>query len=133
MIIFIGDKPSKKNKDQSIPFVGTKSYKTLLEWIGKLDIDITDVVTGNREHIKYYSWATKGSGKGVYVAHPSFHCDLDPGDKIIALGENASKHLKSLNLRHFKLPHPSGKNFKINDKKYLDKVLKECKTYLMEG
>lgn len=130
MIIIIGDQPSKKNINPAIPFVGTKSYATLLQWIAKLDIDITEVVMGNREHVKQYSWAVKGSGQDIVVNHPQFACDVFEQDKVIALGSKASKHLKSLGLKHFTLPHPSGRNLKLNDKKYVDKVLKECKDYL---
>jgi len=43
MIIFVGDKPSAKNLDPEIPFVGTQSYKKLLEWIWEMDINISDV------------------------------------------------------------------------------------------
>jgi hypothetical protein len=31
--VFVGDKPSSKNLDKTIPFVGTPSHKTLMKWI----------------------------------------------------------------------------------------------------
>lgn len=49
--------------------------------------------------------------------------------KVIALGNVASEALIKINVDHFKLPHPSGLNRKLNDKKYVTRVLKECKEY----
>jgi|TARA_A100001388_G_C28769974_1_gene503210 hypothetical protein len=50
-------------------------------------------------------------------------------DKVIALGNVASEALSKIGVEHFKLPHPSGLNRKLNDKKYVNKVLKECYEY----
>ena len=110
-IVFVGDKPSRKNISQDIPFVGTKSYKTLLDWIYSMNIDITDVVTTNIHDFKKRTEKIQFSPK-----------------KIVALGENASKFLKGI--EHFKLPHPSPLNRKLNDKKTLNSILKECEKYL---
>ena len=118
-IVFVGDKPSKKNLDPAIPFVGTKSYKTLLEWIWRLNVDISRVTLLNKHQVEWPQFSKLTSRDPHYV--------------FIALGNEASKKLTSLNMEHFKLPHPSGLNRKINDKKYLDKVLKECKNYLKRG
>jgi len=50
-------------------------------------------------------------------------------EKVIALGNIASEALTKIGVKHFKLPHPSGLNRKLNDKNYINKVLKECKEY----
>ena len=50
-------------------------------------------------------------------------------EKVIALGNVASEALTKINVDHFKLPHPSGLNRKLNDKKYVTQLLKECKEY----
>jgi len=50
-------------------------------------------------------------------------------NKVIALGNVASEALAKINIDHFKLPHPSGLNRKLNDKVYVQKVLSECKEY----
>jgi uracil-DNA glycosylase len=126
MIFLIGDRPSKKNVDPKVPFVGTNSYKTLLQWIARLDIDITEVALANKQHVAYYVFNNSRPG----VDTPAIKIEIFPEDKVIALGNEASKYLNSLNIEHFKLPHPSGRNLRLNDKKYVDKVLKECKDYL---
>lgn len=133
MIVFLGDKPSKKNVDANIPFVGTKSYKTLLEWVSKLGIDITEVALANREHVKTYNWAKDlNTGEGIYVETPNIYLDILPQDKIVCLGDSAEKLVKPMGLKYFKLPHPSGLNRKINNKQYLEAELKKCKRYLNE-
>ena len=43
MIYFIGDKPSKNNIDTEVAFVGTRSYKTLLDWIYTMNLSINKV------------------------------------------------------------------------------------------
>jgi uracil-DNA glycosylase len=122
VIIFVGDKPSNKNKCPSIPFVGTQSYKRLLEWIWIMDIDISQVRLCNKDFIH-----------GTYE------------DWYIPLGNEAEKAVKErlffvwnwkkqkeeiIEPYYFKLPHPSGLNRKLNDKKWLNQQLKECKEWL---
>lgn len=122
MIFFIGDKPSKKNKDPRVAFVGTPSYKTLLSWIAQMDVDIHEVILANKDDIRAMevdAWFTAPRA-GL----------IGPHHKVVALGDAASKHLDSIGLKHFKLPHPSGLNRKLNDKKYVDQVLGECYRYL---
>ena len=53
----------------------------------------------------------------------------DGYDRIIALGNIASEALTKIGVKHFKLPHPSGLNRQINDKKYIKQVLRECHEY----
>lgn len=126
MIVFVGKEPSKKNKDPRIPFVGTKSYKRLLEWIYRLDIDLNEVHVCNLEHLKNCS-----NSKSFYIDLPNIFVDLEfDKDKIIALGKDVSNRLNKLNLNHYSIDHPSGLNRKLNDKKYVEKMLKSCKIWL---
>jgi uracil-DNA glycosylase len=109
MIIFVGDAPSKKNTDPSIPFVGTQSYKRLLMWIWEMDINITDVYLCNKDKIP-----------------------LHFNGKYVALGRNAEKVLQMFELPYFYLPHPSGLNRTVNDKRLMSRLFKDCKTFLNE-
>lgn len=124
MIIFVGDQPSSKNIDARIPFVGTVSYKRLLEWCYKMDIDVTDVIIVNRNGIRPYGTSfVEFCGNCVSV-------DYQHEDKVIALGEKAAEALSKVPVSYFTLPHPSGRNRKLNDKRYVNKVLKQCKEWL---
>lgn len=128
MIIFVGDKPSKQNLDPDIPFVGTQSYKKLLSWIAKLDVDYNDSVICNVEHLKIDSMGH------MSVELNCMFFEIDPeGDRFVALGNNAAKALRALSLPFFQLPHPSGLNRKLNDKTYVEYVLDECKEYIHEA
>lgn len=117
MIVFVGDKPSKKNVDPNIPFVGTMSYKRLLEWIWEMDIDISEVKMYNKD--------------SLWLHNLRHHANIKDA-KVICLGNASSKLFEDNNVPHFKLPHPSGLNRKCNDKKWLKKELNKCKRWLSE-
>lgn len=51
-------------------------------------------------------------------------------DKILALGGFVSSALNTINVSHFKLPHPSPLNRLLNDKAFETKIISECKDYL---
>lgn len=127
MVIFVGDAPSSKNNSPEVPFVGTQSYKRLLEWIWELDVDLNHVVLANKRNVK------KNDGKVwefISIDLPGYYVGIGSEDKFIALGKNASEYLKDLKIEHFTLPHPSGRNRVLNDSKKTRKILKECKEYL---
>ena len=52
-------------------------------------------------------------------------------DKVLVIAQNPGpgQALAKININHFKLPHPSGLNRKLNDKVYVQKILSECKEY----
>jgi len=115
MVIFVGDKPSSKNKNPDVPFVGTPSYVNLMQWVAQLDIHWKkfDIINRNDLLQKGKRW---------------------PKAKYILLGEEAyTEYLKlqnRLNLNGYKLPHPSPLNRKLNDKKLIKKELNQCKQWL---
>lgn len=119
MIIFVGDKPSPRMKPGARPFEGSNCEDRLHRWIytliGMLDESITkwDIINQcDYAHVNFVAMT------------------LRDGCKLVALGNNASKALGSI--PHFKLPHPSGKNRQVNNKKFIDKKLSECREWLKE-
>jgi len=120
MIFIVGDKPSKKNVNPDVAFVGTTSYRRLLLWIYELDISITDVVLCNKDQVS----------KTGDVSTPGLHACIEDGDRVLALGKEASKRLNKLGIAHFTMPHPSGANRQLNDKGFVREMLEGCKTYL---
>ena len=116
MIYFIGDKPSKKNIDKNVAFVGTRSYKTLLDWIYRMNLSLNSICLFN--HARF-----------IQTNDDRIMTDFDV---VIALGNEASNALTKENIPHLKIPHPSGKNYLLNDKKAVDKFLKQCKDYIGE-
>lgn len=116
-LIFVGDKPSSKNVSPSVPFVGTQSYKVLLDWIFRMNIDITNVMLVNKDQIPM--WFLAADDETRLHRHT-----------YVALGNEAEKVLKDQKLTYFKLPHPSGRNRLLNDKSFIDSELKKCYDYL---
>jgi nicotinic acid phosphoribosyltransferase len=115
MVLFVGDKPSSKNKDVNVAFVGTRSYATLTEW---------SIEVGLNYHAKMIN-RTDPSFKDVVWLASKY------GFPIIAFGKEATKALSGLNVDFYEMPHPSGKNFKLNDKQFLKEKLKGMRTYLL--
>jgi uracil-DNA glycosylase len=110
MILFVGDKPSKRT-DPSVPFKGASCEKRLHQWIETIGEQPFYIVNSvSKEDILQIN---------LWIAI---------GNPIIALGNNASKRLGKA--PHFKLPHPSGRNRQINNKDLICSKLQECREWL---
>lgn len=117
-ILLVGDKPSFKNLDPRIAFVGTPSYKTLQRWLTVIVPEKADIVAINR--------VDPG-----FTTH-LISCSLE-GRKIIACGEEAANALRNFGVvNFFKLPHPSGRNRNLNNKKFVAEILQKCKAWIEE-
>lgn len=114
-ILFLGDAPSKRNVDPKRAFIGASCWPRLLGWMTYMKLDPNEVLLYNSDN-----------ERGLAIAKEV----KDKGGKIVAIGNNASNRLSALRIGHFKLPHPSGLNRQINNKEYIDKMLKECYNYL---
>lgn len=114
MILFIGDEPSRLNTDKEVAFKGAACETRLNEWIKRVNRKETYMVI-NRVDKDFHELV------GLCVAL---------NEPIVALGNKASGALK--NEPHFKLPHPSGRNRQINDKKLIEQKLTDCKKYIEE-
>lgn len=120
-MLFIGDRPTKRNKHPDVAFVGTKSYKTLLDWMRRMDLDVSKVYMVNAYDIH--------GEPSKYLYGLNIHW------KKVALGKSATNRLLELEgrvqpLEWFDLPHPSGLNRKTNDKKTLAAELQKCKEFI---
>lgn len=120
-ILFVGEKPNpKRNLSMEVPFVGTSSYRTLLEWVYRLDIDFQLI-----------------RALDAYNVHGEA-LPLDPvslkGMKVITLGEAAKAFIEKLQLgcvfpiQRFALPLPvPGKNA---DPRRLQDLLSRCRRFI---
>lgn len=89
-VVIVGDRPSDKNTDPNIAFVGTQSYERLMRILQSAEIVGFTLIN-------------------------AFDVDGNPlpipdALKYVALGNNASDRLTELGRYHLKLPHPSGRN-----------------------
>lgn len=124
MLYVVADKPTTANLATNVPLVGTSSYKTFLNWCADMDVDIT--------RIRLYNQIDKPfeglSGAALNIAIKNNHI------KVIALGEAAKKYLLKAGIQEFfVLPHPSGRNRLLNDKKFIKKTLDQCHNYIYKG
>jgi len=112
MVVFIGDKPSARTHP-TIAFKGAACEPRLSEWISYL--------VPQRTIYSLYNTTSEGA-----VIWTLWH--YEDNHPIVALGNNASKWLRKI--PHFKMPHPSGRNRKLNDKEFVKERLNLCKTYI---
>jgi len=115
MIVFVGDKPSSKMKPGARPFEGASCEPRLYEWLNTL--------LGPQDLFKIINQCDYAYAN-LYAVH------IRDKVKYVALGNNASDALGKI--PHFKLPHPSGMNRQINNKEFIEKKLKECRSWLNE-
>lgn len=114
-VAFVGDKPSRLNIHPDIPFVGARCFGRLLQYI--------------RETMPDYYIVLNSTDADMFKA-----CALvADGFQFIALGNKASKRLTETGIEHFKLPHPSGRNRKINDGTKIQQDLEKAFWYLREA
>ena len=124
IIYFLADRPAKGNLSESVPLVGTSSYKTLLNWCADMDVDVTRMKMFNQSDKPFEGL----SGVSLNLAIKKGHI------KVIALGGEAKKYLLKAGIEEFfVLPHPSPKNRLLNDQKFVDKTLTQCKDYIYKG
>lgn len=118
-VIVIGMNPSRilsiRNKENS-------TFKRLKDWMNILGVKYFSFsnVHENFDHISLSD-----------VDFSRLNTITKDYDRIIALGTFASEALHKIRVNHFKLPHPSPRNRLLNDKDYENKILQQCKEYLI--
>ena len=125
IVCFVGSNPSRKNHDSLVPFQGTRSLHILFGWIKLMELDRYKLFNVTPKVIEYNK---------IRVSD----YDLDTLDKevkneklVVALGFVASKALTKLGVRHFRLPHPSGRNRQLNNPVFVKSQVLACKSYIV--
>lgn len=131
-VLVVGQNPSRYNLDPKIAFKGTKSFDTIQEWMEQMSVSSDGYILVNA----FIRINQKYNKREIELA--AFRLDkytkmFNP-EKVIALGKMASKALKKAGIDHFELPHPSGRNRKLNDVEWLQEQLFEAREYIwMDG
>jgi len=116
-VLVVGINPANKS--------GSPTLKKLNAWMDNLGV-------------KFYSFMNCIGDKGNYLSKQVDYSLIEQYSmgikyyKILALGGFPSKVLNDLKIDHFKLPHPSPRNRKLNDRRFEQTILEECKTYLYD-
>lgn len=116
MILLVGDESSSDQETPKVPFVGTPTYKTVLDWIYRMNVNVSDVILWNQSYGDHIVYRVRRQHGGSI--------------KIVALGKKVHEHLDSIGVQHFHLPHPSGVNRVLNDKEFVKEQLAQCGEYL---
>ncbi len=129
-ILVLGQNPSRKNTDPNVPFEGTQSDVVLQSWLDQIipyDYSPLVEVMNCSDRVDFKPTAqtiADLSDRIRYVVNEQRF------DKVIALGSIASEILDKAGIVYFPLPHPSGRNRKLNDKTYISEQLELAKRYL---
>lgn len=128
-VLILGQNPSKSNTDPDIPFEGTRSGKILDKWLRNILNDNDQYTLMNCSNDPDYKFTAKNK---KFLATKITHV-ADKFDKIVALGMQASYVLEMAGVAHFALPHPSGRNRLLNDKRFVEEILTECFRYIHDN
>lgn len=126
-VLFVGQNPSKASRTPDVAFSDTRSRATLLAWLKRAGLRLSDVsfincfdkvgdVKKSDASLDKVFCAWARAGKPIVVAVGRFAWDALSSDERFSCS--------------FMLPHPSGRNRKLNDKKYVDDVLESFAAYL---
>jgi hypothetical protein len=118
-VAFIGSNPSHLGPD-------CPAKKTFHKWWSSMELDgvglffnVSNEITPGNRPLK----------KSEYELE-RLKLDLSGFTQVVALGNTAADALDRLGIVYFKLPHPSPRNRKLNDKTYINALLRNCKDYL---
>ena len=130
-ILFVGSNPSNASTVDIAFHASTKSSKILTEWCKDIE--------GAKMHVNVCDVKTEGN-KPLTQAQIDenllllkFKVTVANADRVVALGKAAAKALTLLGVEQYEMPHPSGRNRKLNDKAWVAEKVKALQNYCLEG
>ena len=127
-VIVVGSNPSQSSPDCSNFHIKTRSRIILERWFDGLGCQISYTNVSHHKTENNRPLTTKEIKNNLLrLEH-----ELKNFDKIVALGDTASKALSYINLPHFKMWHPSGRCRHWNDKEKANKKINDLKEYVKE-
>jgi hypothetical protein len=115
IVAFVGQNPSAKAAK------GKNTFPRLNDWVEKLGLDTFTFMN---------AYPHPGKCKVSQVNLDNLRKALYKFPRVVALGNFAAEALMKAGIDHFKLPHPSPLNRQINDDRFINKCLEECREYL---
>jgi uracil-DNA glycosylase len=121
-ILFVGSNPSNASTCEVAFHGSTKSSKILTDWTRdiqgmKVHINVLNEKTENNRPLKTSEIKSNLTrlAEDIKATSPT---------RIVALGKTAAKALTLLQLDFYEMPHPSGRNRKLNDPAYVQEKVK---------
>lgn len=126
-VLFVGSNPSNASTVDAAFHGSTKSSKILTRWTKDIDaikiyINVLNEKTENNRPLK---------NSEIKSNLPQLKTNIQAinPDRVVALGKTAAKALTLLHIAHYEMPHPSGRNRKLNDKNYEEQKVKGLTEY----
>lgn len=115
VVAFVGQNPSAKAAKNG------NTFPRLNDWVNKLGLDTFTFMN---------AYPHPGKCRVSDVNLDNLRKALYKFPKVVALGNFAAEALTKAGIHHFKLPHPSPLNRQINDDRFINSKLDECREYL---
>lgn len=126
-VLIVGSNPSQASPDNSAFHPSTKSRKTIDKWFAGIPADLHFINVSN-EKTENNKPLNSHQINPIRTQLESFK-----NYKIIAVGKTAENVLKHAQIDHFAMPHPSGRNRKLNDRDYIRNKLAELNKYVLRA
>lgn len=124
MVLLVGSNPPRQeNVDRA--FVETRSGRVLDSW--KESWGSYRYVAVNASDLVQRSGDVPAKHVRLGFCDYLVECGAD---RFVALGKVAARALKKAGVSFFEMPHPSGRNRKLNDKDWTADVVRKCGEYL---
>jgi len=127
-ILFVGSNPSSSSPEEVVFHSSTMSSKRLMTWLKNIQgvfiyINVLNSPTENNRPIK---------NSEIILNIERLKSDIDgiKPNKIVALGKTAGTALEIIEVEHYKMPHPSGRNRELNDEEYVKEMVKGLENYI---
>lgn len=130
-VLFVGSNPSAAAISNEPFDLSTRSGKVLKSWIEKAGIttyaqlNVAQYPTENNRPL-----SKKEIAEAVSQLRKEIMPFYEAGYKIVALGRTAGEAVsKCYSFIHIELPHPSGRNRKLNDPQYVEEEIERLRLY----
>lgn len=131
-VLFVGSNPSYSASTLDPFCSSTMSGKILSRWLSLISIEgCTYLFCNVADYKKPNNRALSRKEIVDNLESLSKKIQLLSPDKIVALGNTAATALTLLQLPHYTMPHPSGLNRQLNDKRLVQEKINELRNFIL--
>lgn len=124
VILFVGSNPSNASTCDLAFHGSTQSSKILMEWRSHLSAEKLHIFINVLNKKTEDNRPLKKSEIKANLEQLSDRLESIKPEYVVALGKTASDALTLLGRKHYAMPHPSGRNRKLNDPEYVKEKIK---------